>query len=37
MHKDARFWALTVAIWLGLVMSVINIAAKVDLFLRMSQ
>jgi hypothetical protein len=33
MHEDPRFWALFVAIWIGLVLSVMNIAVKVHLFL----
>ena len=32
MHGNPRFWALFVAIWVGLVLSVMNIAVKIDLF-----
>ena len=36
MHKDARFWALWAAIWLGLYLSVVNIIAKIDLLARLA-
>jgi hypothetical protein len=32
MHADPRFWAVFVAIWLGLVLAVINIAVKIHMF-----
>jgi hypothetical protein len=36
MHSDPRFWALFVAIWIGLVLSVMNIAVKVHMFIDLS-
>lgn len=33
MHADPRFWALFVAIWLGLILAVMNIAVKVHMFM----
>jgi len=36
-HKDPRFWGLTVLIWLGLILAVENIYAKVDLLMRLAQ
>ena len=36
MNKGPRFWAIVVAIWVGMVLSVVNIAEKVDLFMSMS-
>ncbi len=33
MHSDPRFWAVFVAIWLGMVLAVMNIAVKVHMFL----
>jgi len=36
MNKGPRFWALVVAIWVGMVLSVINIAEKIDLFMSLS-
>ncbi len=32
MHADPRFWAVFVAIWLCLVLAVINIAVKIHMF-----
>jgi len=37
MHSDPRFWAVFAAIWLGLVLAVLNIAAKIQLFLDLTQ
>jgi hypothetical protein len=36
MHNDPKFWALTVAIWLGLVLALVNITSKVDLLMRLA-
>jgi hypothetical protein len=36
MHNDARFWALFVAIAVGLFLAVVNIVTKIDLLLRLS-
>lgn len=33
MHSDPRFWAVFAAIWLGLVLAVMNIIVKVHMFL----
>jgi hypothetical protein len=33
MHSDPRFWAVFVAIFMGLGLAVINIAVKVHMFL----
>lgn len=33
MHSDPRFWAVFAAIWLGLVLAVMNIAVKIHMFL----
>jgi hypothetical protein len=37
MHKDPRFWALTAAIWIGLILAVENIVSKVVLLKRLSE
>lgn len=36
MHSDPRFWAVVVAFWIGFFLSVVNIATKIDLFMRLS-
>jgi hypothetical protein len=36
MHKDPKFWALMVAIWLGLYLALLNIASKINLFMRLA-
>ncbi len=36
MHTDARFWALVAAIAIGLFLSFVNISAKIDLLMRLS-
>ncbi len=36
MHSDPRFWAVVVAFWIGFFLSVVNIATKIDLFIRLS-
>ena len=36
MHEDPRFWALFVAIWVGIVLAVMNIAVKIHLFMDLS-
>lgn len=36
MHKDPRFWALTAAIWLGLLLALVNITSKIDLLMRLA-
>jgi hypothetical protein len=36
MHGDAKFWAVFVAMWIGFVLAVVNIAMKIDLFMRLS-
>jgi hypothetical protein len=36
MLGNPKFWALFAAIWVGLVLSVMNIAVKVNLFLALS-
>ncbi|MGA8169236.1 MAG: hypothetical protein WB816_00125 [Methylocystis sp.] len=36
MHGDPRFWALVAAMWIGLFLAVVNIATKIDLFMRLS-
>jgi hypothetical protein len=33
MHENASFWVFVVALWVGLVFSVINIMLKIDLFM----
>lgn len=33
MNSDPRFWAVFAAIWLGLVLAVMNIVVKVHMFL----
>jgi hypothetical protein len=33
MQENASFWAFVVALWVGLVFSVINIMLKIDLFM----
>lgn len=37
MHSDPRFWAVFVAIWLGLALAAINIAVKIHMFLDLTQ
>lgn len=37
MHSDPRFWAVFVAIWVGLILAAINIAVKIHMFLDLSQ
>jgi hypothetical protein len=36
MQEGPRFWALVLAIWIGLVLGVMNIAVKIDLFMSMA-
>jgi len=36
MHNDPRFWAVVVAMWIGFILAVLNIATKIDLFMRLS-
>lgn len=36
MHRDPRFWAVMILIWLGLILAVENIIAKIDLLRRMA-
>jgi hypothetical protein len=36
MHSDPRFWAIVVAFWIGFMLAVVNIASKIDLFMRLS-
>jgi hypothetical protein len=33
MHADPRFWALFAAIWVGLVLAIMNIVVKVNLLM----
>lgn len=33
MHADPRFWAVFVAIWLGLALAIINIVVKIHMFM----
>lgn len=37
MHSDPRFWAVFVAIWLGLGLAVINIIVKVHMLFDLTQ
>jgi heme/copper-type cytochrome/quinol oxidase subunit 4 len=37
MHSDPRFWAVFVAIWLGMGLALINIAVKIHMFLDLAQ
>ncbi len=37
MHSDPRFWAVFVAIWLGLILAVMNIAVKIHMFFDLMQ
>jgi hypothetical protein len=37
MHGDPRFWAVFVAIWLGLVLAAMNIAVKIHMFMDLAQ
>jgi hypothetical protein len=37
MHSDPRFWAVFVAIWLGLVLAAVNIAVKAHMLLDLVQ
>jgi hypothetical protein len=36
MLRNPKFWSLFVAIWVGLVLSVMNIAVKVNLFMALA-
>ena len=36
MHGNPRFWALFVAIWLGLALGVINIVQKINLLMSLA-
>jgi hypothetical protein len=36
MHGDPRFWAVVFAFWIGFFLAVVNIATKIDLFMRLS-
>jgi hypothetical protein len=36
MHSDPKFWAVVVAMWIGFILAVVNIATKIDLFMRLS-
>jgi hypothetical protein len=36
MHSDPRFWAVFIAIWIGFILAMVNIASKVDLFMRLA-
>jgi hypothetical protein len=36
MHGDPRFWAVVLAIWIGFVLAMVNIASKVDLLMRLA-
>lgn len=37
MHADPRFWAVFVAIWLGLILAIMNIAVKIHMFIDLTQ
>jgi hypothetical protein len=36
MHSDPRFWAVVAAFWIGFILAIVNIATKIDLFMRLS-
>jgi hypothetical protein len=36
MHSNPRFWAVVIAIWIGFVLAMVNIASKVDLLMRLA-
>ena len=36
MHSNPRFWAVFIAIWIGFILAMVNIASKVDLFMRLA-
>jgi hypothetical protein len=36
MQENASFWAFVVALWLGLVLSAMNIVLKINLFVGLS-
>lgn len=36
LHKNAKFWAVTVAIWFCLILAIENIIQKVNLLIQLS-